>query len=298
MSNCVSLLVTAAVFAVAFGVTHADDFPVLTGPYLGQKPPGDEPLIFAPGVVSTEDHLEMGCTWTPDGKEFYFSRSETADGSSNWAIWVVSEKDGRWNPPVVAPFSGVYRDFAPFITPDGAFMIFYRQSSEESEVRAGTWIVERNGNSWGKPRFFTDAYCVTTADFEVFYYSTESNENTDRDIAKMTLANGILSEQQNLEGDINSKAWDAHACISTDGSLLVYDSDRPGGYDEFDIYVSFRKENGSWSNGLNLGAKINQGHRSNASFFHDGRYIALACSGDIYWVDAGIIEELRPDNLE
>jgi hypothetical protein len=30
------------------------DFPKLTGPYLGQKPPGMTPIIFAPGSVSTE----------------------------------------------------------------------------------------------------------------------------------------------------------------------------------------------------------------------------------------------------
>ena len=29
-------------------------FPVLTGAYLGQEPSGDEPALFAPGIVSTE----------------------------------------------------------------------------------------------------------------------------------------------------------------------------------------------------------------------------------------------------
>jgi len=28
------------------------DFPKLTGPYLGQKPPGDQPEIFVPGLIS------------------------------------------------------------------------------------------------------------------------------------------------------------------------------------------------------------------------------------------------------
>jgi len=29
------------------------DLPSLTGPYLGQEPPGQEPELFAPGLVST-----------------------------------------------------------------------------------------------------------------------------------------------------------------------------------------------------------------------------------------------------
>ena len=31
----------------------ADSFPVLKGPYLGQPLPGDEPQVFAPGILST-----------------------------------------------------------------------------------------------------------------------------------------------------------------------------------------------------------------------------------------------------
>ena len=31
-----------------------NDWPVLKGPYIGQKPPGMTPEIFAPGIISTE----------------------------------------------------------------------------------------------------------------------------------------------------------------------------------------------------------------------------------------------------
>ena len=33
-----------------------DELPILQGPYLGQKPPGLTPEVFAPGIVSTEHH--------------------------------------------------------------------------------------------------------------------------------------------------------------------------------------------------------------------------------------------------
>ena len=54
------------------------EFPVLKGPYLGQKQPGMTPEIFAPGIVSTEKFREFSGTFTPDGKEYYFFRF--ADG--------------------------------------------------------------------------------------------------------------------------------------------------------------------------------------------------------------------------
>jgi hypothetical protein len=51
------------------------EFPKLSGPYLGQKPPGMAPEVFAPGIVSTAAH-EFSCSFTPDGKEFYFTRRD------------------------------------------------------------------------------------------------------------------------------------------------------------------------------------------------------------------------------
>jgi len=40
------------------------DFSQLIGPYLGQKPPGMTPEVFAPGIVST-DSYEFACCFSP-----------------------------------------------------------------------------------------------------------------------------------------------------------------------------------------------------------------------------------------
>ena len=271
----------------------------LSEPYLGQKPPGDEPEIFAREIVSTEDHHEMGITCMPDGREIYFARSETMDISSNWAIWMVLEQNGTWAEPEIAPFSGVYRDFAPFITPDGKFMLFFRQCPEDAGLQSGTWLVERKGDSWREPRFLVDAYCLTTADFQTFYFCTPASEETSRDIAMMTYENGEFSIPEKLKGEINSEQFDAHGCISHDGGMLVFDSARPGGFDRSDIYVSSRKNGGHWSQGYNLGEKINDGHNHIPSLSSDGKYLFFSSDdGDIYWVDAKAIWSLAPGDLE
>lgn len=49
------------------------DFPVLTGPYLGQKPPGMKPEVFAPGIVSVKKYREYVCIFTSDGRECVFN---------------------------------------------------------------------------------------------------------------------------------------------------------------------------------------------------------------------------------
>jgi hypothetical protein len=50
------------------------NFGDLEGAYLGQKPPGMVPEIFAPGYISTEKR-ELNSVFTPNGKEFYFAIS-------------------------------------------------------------------------------------------------------------------------------------------------------------------------------------------------------------------------------
>lgn len=72
------------------------------GPYFGQKPPGTTPQIFAPGIVSTDAH-EFGCSFSPDGKEFYFTRRETP--RSPTLIMVSKYVDGVWTKPEAAPFN-------------------------------------------------------------------------------------------------------------------------------------------------------------------------------------------------
>jgi len=70
-------LICVPILIISGNLNAKEDFPVLKGPYLGQKPPGMKPEVFAPGIVSTKDHIEMGFTCTSDGREIYFARSES-----------------------------------------------------------------------------------------------------------------------------------------------------------------------------------------------------------------------------
>jgi hypothetical protein len=81
---------------------HQEDFPVLKGPYFGQKPPGMEPKIFAPEIMESDLYISFhksDGSWTklinmgepinneliencpmisPDGKYFFFLRYNPA----------------------------------------------------------------------------------------------------------------------------------------------------------------------------------------------------------------------------
>ena len=80
-----------------------------------------------------------------------------------------------------------------------------------------------------------------------------------------------------------------------------------------DLYVSFRRESGSWTKPKNMGRKINSEAKDAFPYVtSDGKYFFFNSSrvsvlndkkipdgpGNIYWVDAKIIEELKPDELK
>lgn len=102
--------------------------------------------------------------------------------------------------------------------------------------------------------------------------------------------------------EVNSGEWTAHPFIAPDESYLIWDSEREGGFGESDLYISFRQDDGSWGRAINMGAAVNSDKwDAFASVTPDGKYILFNRGVDpenddvdIYWVDAKILETLRP----
>jgi len=56
---------------------------------------------------------------------------------------------------------------------------------------------------------------------------------------------------------------------------------------------------GSWSQAFDLGSRLNlPGGKMLATISADGKYLFFCNREDIYWVDARIIEELKPKELK
>jgi hypothetical protein len=101
---------------------------------------------------------------------------------------------------------------------------------------------------------------------------------------------------------INTGTWLAHPFIAPDESYLLWDGRRDEGFGGSDIYVSFRQDDGSWGEAINLGAEINtDAWEASASVTPDGKYLFFHRNVgsdayenvDVFWVDARILEDLR-----
>ncbi|MCX6181270.1 MAG: hypothetical protein NT150_05045 [Bacteroidetes bacterium] len=68
--------------------------------------------------------------------------------------------------------------------------------------------------------------------------------------------------------------------VSNDGQVLIFSSDRPGGYGGYDLYVSQKLPNGIWGEPINLGSKINTKYDENfPNFGVDQNVLFFASTG-------------------
>ena len=76
--------------------------------------------------------------------------------------------------------------------------------------------------------------------------------------ARNSKADFVFGEPENLGAPINTSYGDGTTYLSPDGLTLYFDSDRPGGYGQYDIWMTTRptKED-NWDIPINLGPTIN-----------------------------------------
>ena len=152
--------------------------------------------------------------------------------------------------------------------------------------------MDRADSRWSKPVYCTHGMYVTTT-LDGTIYTTDIRGPVGVSCSK--LVEGKYSDLQMLGGGVNDPATGAHPCIDPNETFIVFDSEREGGYGKSDLYVCFCLADGGWSNAINLGKDINtEGTDFCPSLSPDGRYLFYSSEGDIYWVDAQVIENLRP----
>jgi len=119
------------------------------------------------------------------------------------------------------------------------------------------------------------------------------------------LVDGEYEQPKLLGEQFGVGTYNAHPFVAPDESYIIWDSRREGGYGTSDLYISFRTVEGSWGPAINLGDKINTSDAENyPTVSPDGKFLFFdrrtGTGPDrqvaIYWVDAQIIEDLRPKN--
>jgi hypothetical protein len=262
--------------------------------------------LFAPGIVSTE--LEKAnSVFSADGKEFFFTNDFPTRGHT---IMEIKRYGSQWIGPRIMSLSGAFEDSDGFVTTDGSFFYF---------------CSKRPADPKGVPREDWDIFVATSKDSgwgEVV--NLGSNVNSDKDDRYPTFnQNGVLyfssnrdgglgnfviyrcwpqksglSKAENLGRPINSQANESDPFIAPDDSYVIFASDRPGGIGNSDLYIAFRRSDGSWMEPINFGDSVNSPASEYAPMLTpDQKYFFFTSNragvADIYWIGAEFIPLLR-----
>ena len=277
------------------------------GLYLGEKPPGPTPIVFAPNLVSNEKS-ELNAVFSPDGKEFYFAKRR---GDDAMASFVVRQENGVWGRPQMLTLAGDYSFVDMFVSPDGRRLFFCSNRPLDGKGQAredhDIWVATRTEAGWGEPVNLgetvnsarNDYYPTLTAKGDLYFSSRRDGGKGRNDIYRARLVDGRFQGPENLGAPINTEAAEYDPFITPDESTLIFASTRSGGLGNSDLWISFRGADGSWSEPRNLGAPINTPHLEYTPMLSpDGKYLFFTSgrggADDIYWVEAGVIDTLRP----
>jgi hypothetical protein len=304
------LLTTVALLFLtyAFATLTYDNWPDVAGPYFGQEPPGMMAEIFAPGIIST-DRSEINSVFAPNRDEFYFTAWTRETGTK---IMVTSQIDGRWTAPEVASFSNHPTDVDLAISYDGKRVFFgtRRPRPGETENREGVfdiWFADRTETGWGEEQYLgpvvnsgrSQIYPTVTRDGTLYFQAVREGGYGKADIYRSRLIDGVYQTPENLGPVINSENYEGDVFVAHDESYLIVSvSGRKDGFGEGDLYISFRSLDGSWSPLKNMGGAINSDKRDFCPMVTpDGKYFFFSSKrvgeGDIFWVDAKVINALR-----
>ncbi len=292
---------------------NTNEFPVLEGKYLGQTPPGNVPEIFAPGIISTDTTIEHGSpTFSPDGKQvFWQSNYRQKDKETEIFLNTMHCIEGQWTKTETSTFGGM-----PAFSPDGKQIYFIPFDTENDK---GLYMATKQDIGWSEPKSldllnrFPELkylYGPSVTDKEVLYFFAHAeglDTHNNFGIYRSELIDGEYTKPELLPSSINltGGTFNWTPFIAPDESYLLFSSNRLNPDKDWgDIYISFRKFDGSWTEAINLGSGINSARQERFPYVSpDGKYLFFTRwvgrgNEDIMWVTSEIIKELRKNHLK
>ncbi|MEM9000402.1 MAG: hypothetical protein AAGB24_09060 [Bacteroidota bacterium] len=272
------------------------DPPKMGSPYFGQNPPGLIPEIFAPGIISINGRYEHGISFSPDLDEVYFSANKKGGVTD---IYFSKLEGGKWMPIKKAKFTEGRKDeeMQPFVSFSGKKIYFTALNADNTDTKI--WYVNRSDNTW------SDAIKLDSPINDSLSFFPNQAKNGDlfyTNVSERKMYYAPNKKGQFPEVDEVGIDFGIHGFISpSQDFILVNARNREDDQRKSDIYVYFKKKDGAWSKPINLGSEVNSNFSETCpSLTPDGNYLFFSRYNEegglsnFYWVDAQIIENLRP----
>ena len=221
-------------------------------------------------------------------RDYLYFKAKRAQSDCEFAMVCIEEPQRMDIREEMALNSGS-ADFAPVLTPDGDAVYFtsYRgQNGDDSKKRGRIFRSRRNQYGWSKPVALdmgSSGRDMTTVgvmgdEESLLVYQSYRNEGAVWKVEKGASGGWDLTEK--LGYPIDSRHWETSITERFDGRERVFVSDRPGGRGGRDLYRTVLLPDGSWSEPLNLGSRINTpGEEESPALSADGRFLVFSSNG-------------------
>lgn len=271
-----SLLIVCAA-GMLFHASAQSAFLKSKNAYLGQKPPGNKPELFAEQILVKKDSVPLGrVAFSQDGKEFYYGTSNSWSGLESDRIRYLKFENGHWNGPFV--LNAYYN--TPTFSVDGHTLYFV---GGKKKIHARFIVSESSrkpNGGWTEPAAYIVAryvlYNFMPTASGTYYAGSKVHEDTSRkdmDICALKISPGDTTIRS-LGEPINTKGFDGDFFIAKDESYMIVSTKETKDF-ESELWISFHKPDGSWTPMLSLGPEINNGlaHRWGQYVSPDGNYL-------------------------
>lgn len=323
-------LLLAAVFFLSVCADRGPHETHPSGDYFGQRSPGDSSVVFAPGLIST-GYDELNSVFSADGNEFYYSIKRP--NQDRHILLVMKRINDSWTTPSVLPFSGLFGDADPAFAQHGDRLYFVSRRPVASDADSSDWNIwyaDRTRDTWTEARSLGppvntrshEIHPSFAGDGTMYFSSNREGGLGGFDIYRSRLKEGEYTVPENLGEPINTEYGEGDLFIAPDESYIIFSSGRPGGLGRNDLYISFMQSDGSWTVPINMGDEVNSEEIEYSPFVtRDGKYLFYSSYrrisdvaeaqidsredisrvysspgnglGDIYWIEAQIIDDLR-----
>ncbi|MBN1387269.1 MAG: PD40 domain-containing protein [Bacteroidales bacterium] len=189
-------------------------------------------------------------------------------------------------------------DVNPVVSADEKTIVFTR----ELPFYEGIFYSRKSDASWSpviqiQPELLIDdgyTSSLSPDGNELYIYK---DDGYDGNIYVSNFANGRWSPAVKLNENINTKYWESHACVSSDGTKLYFTSNRKGTYGGLDIYVSQKDSLGEWGPAVNLGPAINTPFNEETPFLDStGKVLFFSSRGHFSMGGHDIFYSTKLDN--
>lgn len=287
MSNILKIRCLSLVLAVA-GISWSTYAQLPAFDYFGLKTPGNSIELFAPQTVSLENVNEKSLAISPLGDEVFFS------GGKEWPktkIMHIKKTNNTWGKPCVFDFCADCFATEPAFSPDGKYLFFSSGKGEKDLKNYSIWRMERVGDSWGKAQKIIDIPGANVWEFHpsvakngsVYFCRWDSVTQTGR-IFRSAFVNGTYLNPEKIELSFGATSSDTDPFIDPDEKYLITSSVGQRGKGGYDVYISYRKPDGLWTQPVKAGEKINTpGDENSLDVSPDGRFVFIYKLDNVYW---------------